>query len=206
MANEWVSVHGKGPRVGPRWASQARGRGCRRPGRQGPPSQALWGLVSWEAESAPSSEQKGDRGRPGARPHALPAQGLTVLADPSPLPSPGPHSRKQPAFLSKAPRVQGPGLPPWGAAEGREAGLNDVQCPRGRVAHPLRATPVFWDSGKGSMCPAFSSSASAGLCGGRLCIHVGLYLTGRGRWQCGWCWRRGEGPSVTGQFREPNMG
>lgn len=90
--------------MGPRWASQARRRGCRRPGRQGPPSQALWGLVSWEAESAPSSEQKGDTGRPGARPHALPAQGLTVLGDPSPLPSPGPHSRKQPAFLSKAPR------------------------------------------------------------------------------------------------------
>lgn len=90
-------------RGGPGEASWGRGEGAGGPGRQGPPSQALWGLVSWEAESAPSSEQKRDTGRPGARPHAPPCPGLAVLGDPNPLPSLGPHSRNQPAFLSKAP-------------------------------------------------------------------------------------------------------
>lgn len=34
-----------------RTLGRAEGRGCRGPGQQGPPSQALWRLVSWEAVS-----------------------------------------------------------------------------------------------------------------------------------------------------------
>lgn len=39
LANEWVSAHGEGPRVGPRWAWRGQlgeGRGCRRPRAAGP--------------------------------------------------------------------------------------------------------------------------------------------------------------------------
>ena len=129
------------------------GEGAGGPGRQGPPSQALWGLVSWEAESAPSSEQKGDTGRPGARPHAPPRPRLVVLGDPSPLPSLGPHSRNQPAFLSKAPRElgAGPGLSPWRATEGKEAGLTGCATPRGACGN-VPSVPRFIP-GKARKCP-----------------------------------------------------
>lgn len=91
------------------------GEGAGGPGQQGPPSQALWGLVSWEAESAPSSKQKGDTRRPGARPHTPPRPGLVVLGDPSSLPSLGPHSRTSLPSSARllASRSAGPGLTPW---------------------------------------------------------------------------------------------
>lgn len=120
------------------------GEGAGGPGQQGPPSQALWGLVSWEAESAPSSEQKGDMRRPGARPHAPPCPGLVVLGDPSPLPSLGPHSKNQPALLSKAPGEQGcwPWTNPLASDSGKGGELPRCAGPRGAYGH-IPTVPPF---------------------------------------------------------------
>lgn len=65
-----TGVHAQaGPGVdGLSLAWPGRGQRRQRARAKGPPSQALWRLVSWEAESAPSS-QRGEAGRPGARPH-----------------------------------------------------------------------------------------------------------------------------------------
>nr|KAF6382690.1 hypothetical protein mPipKuh1_009033 [Pipistrellus kuhlii] len=135
------------------WAG-LRGEGAEGPGSRAHPHRHFGDLCPGR-QSAPSSEQEGGAGRPGARPPAP--------SPPSPCPPgafgpgrsmPPPqsyNSRNQPAFLSKAPCKWGPGPTPTPlqASERRKAGWG-VQCPegpRGISSHAL--------SGKGQCPPAF---------------------------------------------------
>ena len=198
---------GRCPRGGPQGGTEVglvrpRG-GCRRPRRQGPPSQALWRLVSWEAESAPSSEQErvqGDR-EPGRTP--LPAQALWSWVTQTPSTFPGtslPSSARLLASRGLAPNS------PLGKLQRGGEGSRPHRCAMpwggGLWQHP---PPLYFRRGK--QVPAGSPAAQArGCAGGRLYLHVGSYLTCWGRRPRGWCWRRGEGLSVAGQLWGPNMG
>lgn len=137
----------------------------RRALRQGPPSQALWRLVSWELRAG------GNAGRSGIRPHApaLPRAFAPGM--------PGPSTLQQPACFhslpSKSPHLMAgwpqskpfPGCP---RASGVVAAAY-VQCPgeTGGASYPLHFL--------------------LGKVWVKLCIHMGLYWTRQGRWKWSRC-------------------
>lgn len=157
---------GRCPRGGPQGGTEvglARPRGgCRRPRRQGPPSQALWRLVSWEAESAPSSEQErvqGDR-EPGRTP--LPGQALWSWVTQTPSTFPGtslPSSARLLASGGLAPNS------PLGELQRGVEGSRPHRCamPWGGGCGSI---PPHFISGEASKARRFPCSTSAGLCRG----------------------------------------
>lgn len=131
----------------------------RRALRQGPPSQALWRLVSWELRAG------GDAGRSGIRPHAptLPRAFAPGM--------PGPSTLQQPACFpslpSKSPHLVG-GWPQSKPFPG---------CPG---AMGLWLLPMCNALGKLVVLP-YPLHFLLGKVWVRLCIHVGLYWARQGR-------------------------
>lgn len=164
--NEWTGLQG-----GPGWdrgkPGEAKGRGCRGPGQQAHPHRHF-GDVSWEAEAAPSLEQEGETGRPGARPYATPQPGPEVLGA-KPPPQPGATFQEPACPPQQGSTWWGAGLKPTPlqATEGKEAGGGGqaqqvCNALRGLVA-PSPHTTLY--SVKPSAHLSYSS-VRGGLCGG----------------------------------------
>lgn len=171
----------RGPGVGLRWTQQGQRERAQRAQARGPPSQALWRLVSWEAESDPSSEQEGDIGSPGAPLRAPSRTGAFGPGGPKPPPQPKAEFR-EPVCLPQ----QVGDLPPSKPFAGyRREGSRQGEARLSRCA-TSRGGLWQWPPHRTSFQERQVSKFESGAVWVRLCIHVGLHQTCQGRWQRGW--------------------
>lgn len=180
-----------GPQSG--WTEDGLARSGQRKQRawaEGPPSQALWRLVSWEAELPPSSEQVKDSGKPGAMPH-VPSPPRT-FQDPSALHSLGPNSRNQALLSSALEKAQssrlvgvGPALPlglEWG---GSQEGVRQARRVYEALGGFWQCPPTTLNSRR-DQCPVFLQHGHRDA-GEAVCPHGIGSDTGQDGGGRGWC-------------------